>query len=211
MIDLAGVVLEGQRVRLEPLNLAWHWEGLMAIGLDPDLWRWTLSAIETPEDLRAYLETAVAEHAAGRALPFATRDLVSGRIAGSTRFATVDCGNRRVEIGWTWIGRPYQRSHVNTEAKYLMLRHAFERWECKRVELKTHVGNERSRNAMLRIGCTFEGVLRNYQTGDRGNTRDTAIFSIVDREWPEVKARLERMMERDPTPGVSVPGDTVVR
>ena len=118
-------------------------------------------------------------------------------MAGSTRFGSIDRANPRVEIGWTWIGRPFQRSHVNTEAKYLMLRHAFEVWDCRRVELKTHVMNERSRNAMLRIGCTFEGVLRNYQTSDRGVTRDTAMFSIIDREWPEVKARLERMMLRD--------------
>jgi len=204
MIDLTPVTLEGRRIRLEPLDLGRHWEGLVAIGVDPDLWRWTLNSVEAPEDLRNYLETAVAEHAAGRALPFATRDLASGRIAGSTRFATIDHVNRRVEIGWTWIGREFQRSHVNTEAKHLMLRHAFERWECKRVELKTHVGNQRSRKAMLRIGCTFEGVLRNYQTGERG-TRDTAIFSIVDREWPEVKARLERMMEHDPAAGPAAP------
>lgn len=196
-IDLAPVTLEGRRVRMEPLQLAWHWEALLAIGLDPDLWRWTLSKVEQPEDLRRYLEHALADQAAGRAVPFATRDLVSGRIAGCTRFGTIDHANRRVEIGWTWIGRPFQRSHVNTEAKYLMLRHAFEQWGCVRVELKTHVGNERSRNAMLRIGCTFEGVLRGYQTSETGVTRDTAMFSIVAPEWAEVKARLEEMMARE--------------
>jgi len=198
-IDLKPVTLVGGRVQMEPLQMAWHWEALLAIGLEPELWRWTLSSIETPDELRRYLESALADHTAGRALPFATRDLVSGRIAGCTRFGTIDHGNRRVEIGWTWIGRVFRRSHVNTEAKYLMLRHAFERWDCVRVELKTHVNNERSRNAMLRIGCTFEGVLRNYQTGDQG-TRDTAMFSIVDREWPEVKARLERMLDGEASP-----------
>ena len=201
-IDLTPVSLEGKRIRLEPLDLAWHWEGLLAIGLDPDLWRWSLTAIESAEDLRAYLEAAVADRAVGRALPFATRDLASGRIAGTTRFGTIDHGNRRVEIGWTWIGRDFQRSYVNTEAKYLMLRYAFERWDCVRVELKTHVDNERSRAAMLRIGCTFEGVLRSYQTSNRGVTRDSAMFSLVAREWPEVKGRLERMMEREPVGGL---------
>jgi RimJ/RimL family protein N-acetyltransferase len=204
-IDLAPVTLEGRRVRMEPLDLAWHWEGLLAIGLDPELWRWTLTTVESPEDLRRYLESALADHAAGRALPFATRDVVSGRIAGCTRFGTIDPGNRRVEIGWTLVGRPFQRTHVNTEAKYLMLGHAFERWECRRVELKTHVLNEPSRNAILRIGATFEGVLRSYQTSERGVTRDTAMFSIVDREWPDVKARLERLMEADSSAPPRVP------
>jgi RimJ/RimL family protein N-acetyltransferase len=191
----APVTLAGRRVRLEPLDLDRHWEGLRAIGVDPDLWRWTLNSVESDADLRGYLESAVREQAEGRSLPFATIDMASGAIAGSTRFSNMDRGNRRVEIGWTWIGRPFQRSHVNTEAKYLMLGHAFERWGLKRVELKTHEGNERSRNAMLRIGCTFEGVLRNYQTGPRG-TRNSAMFSITDAEWPAVKARLEGLMVR---------------
>jgi N-acetyltransferase len=203
VIDVTPVTLEGRRVRMETLNLALHWEGLLAIGLDPELWRWTLNSITSPEELRAYLETAVEEHRSARSLPLATRDLASGRIAGCTRFSSIDHGNRRVEIGWTWVGQPYRRTYINTEAKYLMLGHAFEKWQCKRVELKTHVGNERSRNAMLRIGCTFEGVLRNYQTGDKG-TRDTAMFSITDGEWPEVKAKLERMMERDHAAGATV-------
>lgn len=197
---MAPVTLDGTRVRMELLVLDRHFEGLCAIGLDPDLWRWTLSAIATREELRGYLETALEEQAEGRSVPFATIDRASGTVAGCTRFGSIDRANRRVEIGWTWIGRPFQRSHVNTEAKYLMLTHAFETWGCRRVELKTHVLNERSRNAMLRIGCTFEGVLRSYQTSEAGVTRDTAIFSIVDREWPEVKARLETMMTREVRP-----------
>ena len=187
------MTLQGSRVRMEPLDLARHWEGLLAIGTDADLWRWTLNLVASPEDLREYLETALRERAEGRSLPFATIDIASGTVAGCTRFGSMEPLNRRVEIGWTWVGRPFQRSHVNTEAKYLMLRHAFETWGCKRVELKTHEYNERSRNAMLRIGCTFEGILRNYQTGPRG-TRNSAMFSVIDREWPVVKARLETMM-----------------
>ncbi len=192
-MNMTPVTLDGSRVRMEPLDLARHFTGLAAIGLDPDLWRWTLSTVATEADLRDYLETALREQAEGRALPFVTIDKASGRVAGCTRFGSIDHSNRRVEIGWTWVGRPFQRSHVNTEAKFLMLRHAFETWGCKRVELKTNVFNERSRNAMLRIGCTFEGVLRNYQTGPNG-TRDTAMFSIIDVEWPAVKARLELMV-----------------
>jgi RimJ/RimL family protein N-acetyltransferase len=191
---LSSVTLEGRRVRLEPLDLERHWEGLVAIGLEPDLWKWTLNRVESADHLREYLETAIRERDEGRSLPFATVDIASGRIAGSTRFSTFDRGNRRAEIGWTWIGGGFRRSHVNTEAKYLMLGHGFETWRLKRIELKTHEKNERSRNAMLRIGCTFEGILRNYQTGDTG-TRNSAIFSIVDTEWPAVKARLERMIE----------------
>lgn len=190
--------LEGVRVRLEPLSLDRHFEPLCAIGLDPDLWRWTLHVVATPGDLRGYLDEALREQSEGRSVPFATIDLVSGRVAGCTRFGTIEPKHRRVEIGWTWVGRPFQRSHVNTEAKYLMLRHAFEAWECRRVELKTNVLNERSRAAMLRIGAREEGVLRKHALSDLGVSRDTVYYSILDDEWPEVKQRLEEMIARHP-------------
>src|SRR5262245_54405407 len=122
------VTLEGRRVRLEPLDLDRHFEGLLAIALDPDLWRYTLGDVTSEADLRRYLDTALAERDAGRALPFATIDRESGRVAGCTRFGNIDVPNRRVEIGWTWVGAPWRRTHVNTEAKYRMLRHAFETW-----------------------------------------------------------------------------------
>ena len=144
MPEFAPVTLTGTRVRLEPLTLERHFDPLFAIAVDPDLWRWTLNAVEKPEDLRAYLDEALRDQAEGRALPFATVDLVTGQVAGSTRFGNIEPKHRRVEIGWTWVGRAFQRSHVNTEAKYLMLRHAFEMWGCRRVELKTNVKNERS-------------------------------------------------------------------
>ena len=194
---LAPVVLEGRRVRMEPLSLGMHWDGLLAIGLDPDLWQWTLNRCDTPEKLRAYLERALEEQSQGRSLPFATRDLVSGKVAGCTRYGNIDLHNRRVEIGWTWVGVPWQRSHVNTEAKYLMLKHAFETVGCVRVELKTNSLNTRSRNAMLRIGCKEEGTHRKHSVSDWGVWRDTVYFSILDTEWPAVKARLEGMMERE--------------
>src|SRR5438046_8172197 len=129
-MNIAPVILEGRRVRLEPLDPERHFDRLCAIGLDPDLWRWTTNTIETREELRRYVETALREQAEGRSLPFATVDIASDEVAGSTRFGTIDHANRRVEIGWTWIGRAFQRSHVNTEAKFLMLRHAFEVWGC---------------------------------------------------------------------------------
>ena len=193
-MNVSPVVLTGRRVRLEPLSLERHFEGLCAVGLDPQLWRWTLTCIETRDDLRRYAETALREQAEGRSLPFATLDLVSGRVAGSTRYGNIDPPNRKLEIGWTWLGREFQRTHVNTEAKYLMLRHAFDVLGCVRVELKTNVLNRRSRDAMLRLGCTEEGTLRKHGISERGVPRDTVYYSILDDEWPQVKTRLEAMI-----------------
>jgi N-acetyltransferase len=175
---------------MEPLSLERHHEGLAAIAFDPDMWTWTLTTMETPDDLRRYLEEALREQREGRSLPFATVDVASGRVAGCTRFGNMDPRNRRVEIGWTWVGREFRRSHVNTEAKYLMLRHAFETWGCVRVELKTNVKNRRSRDAMLRIGAVEEGILRSHAISDRGVVRDTIYYSILADEWPGVRARL---------------------
>jgi RimJ/RimL family protein N-acetyltransferase len=186
-------VLEGAHVRLEPLSLD-HLDALTAVGLDPDLWQWTLAQNRTPEDMRRYVETALAEHRAGQALPFATVERTSGRVVGSTRFAAIERSHRRVEIGWTWIARPWQRTVVNTEAKFLMLRHAFEVWGCVRVELKTNAKNERSRRAILRIGAVEEGTLRKHQLNADGTPRDSVYFSIIDDEWAPVKSRLEGML-----------------
>jgi N-acetyltransferase len=195
--EFAPVTLEGTRVRLEPLTLARHFDPLLEIALDPDLWRWTMNVVASPEDLRGYLDEALREQAEGRSVPFATIDLGSGQVAGCTRFGNIEPKHRRVEIGWTWVGRPFQRSHVNTEAKYLMLRHAFEVWECRRVELKTNVRNERSRAAMVRIGAREEGILRKHALSDSGVSRDTIYYSVIDDEWPEVKGRLEEMIARN--------------
>ena len=192
-MNVVPVTLTGSRVRMEPLDLDRHFEGLSGIGLDPDLWKWTLNACATPDQLRDYLETALREQREGRSLPFATIDVASGQVAGCTRFGNIETQHRKAEIGWTWVGRPFQRSHVNTEAKYLMLSHAFETWGCVRVELKTNVLNRRSRDAMLRIGCVEEGVLRQNMISDRGVRRDTVYYSILDHEWPAVKERLEAM------------------
>jgi RimJ/RimL family protein N-acetyltransferase len=172
-----------------------HLEPLTAIGLDPDLWRWSTAPNRTPEDMRRYVETALAEQRAGQALPFATIERGSGSVVGSTRFAAIDRAHRRAEIGWTWIARPWQRTAVNTEAKFLMLRHAFETWRCMRVELKTNSNNERSRRAILRIGATEEGTFRKHMLNEDGTVRDSVYFSIIDDEWPAVKRRLEAMMQ----------------
>lgn len=195
-MDPCPITLAGRRVRLEPLDLSRHLEGLLLVGLEPELWRWTLDRCTTPEALERYLRQALAEQDEGRSLPFATLDLVSGRVAGCTRFGNIDRRNRRVEIGWTWIGTAFQRSHVNTEAKHLMMRHAFEELGCVRVELKTNLLNDKSRNAMKRIGCVEEGVLRKHGVNVDGVWRDTIFYSVLDTEWPAVKLRLEEMMTR---------------
>jgi RimJ/RimL family protein N-acetyltransferase len=197
-LEIAPVTLDGTRVRMEPLALERHRDGLFEIGLDPDLWRWTQTIVRAPEDLARYLDDALREQKEGRSIPFATIDKASGRVAGCTRYGSIDRRNRRVEIGWTWVGRPFQRTHVNTEAKYLMMRHAFETLGCARVELKTNVLNRRSRDAMLRIGCVEEGVLRKHAVNDDGVWRDTIFYGVLDTEWPAVRARLVGMMRRDP-------------
>ncbi|GAC1365824.1 MAG: GNAT family protein [Herpetosiphon sp.] len=192
---IAPVILQGTTVRLEPLSLE-HLEELTAVGLDSELWRWTTGVVQTRDGLRAYIEDALAGHAAGTTMPFATIDRATGRAVGSTRYGNIDAHNRRVEIGWTWIGRAWQRTGVNTEAKYLMLRHAFETGGCIRVELKTDVLNLRSRQAMLRIGAQEEGILRQHMITVSGRIRDTVYFSIIDSEWPAVKAALEEKMDK---------------
>lgn len=189
------VTLEGAHVRLVPLTLE-HLPALAEIAFDPELWRWTGSRVESPDDLRAYVEEALQMQARGAALPFATTLRDSGQVVGSTRFGNIELQHKRVEIGWTWIARPWQRSAVNTEAKYLMLRHAFEALDCNRVELKTDVLNERSRAAILRLGAKQEGILRQHMIAPGGRVRDTVYFSIVREEWPAVKAELERKMGR---------------
>jgi RimJ/RimL family protein N-acetyltransferase len=193
MMAVGPVTLEGQYVRLEPLSLDHH-SALCKVGLDPDLWRWTTTSITTADQMRAYIETALDWELEGTALPFAAVEKRSGQVVGSTRFGSIDRLNRRVEIGWTWVARNWQRTPINTETKYLMLRHAFETLGCIRVEFKTDSLNERSRRAILRIGAKEEGVLRNHMICDNGRLRHTVYYSIIDSEWPAAKERLERML-----------------
>ena len=184
------VILQGRHVRLEPLTPA-HAAGLAEVGLDDDLWKWIPTPVRTPKEMSAYVQSALQDQAAGTALPFALIDKSSGRIIGSTRYANIEREHHRLEIGWTWVARPWQRTAINTEAKYLLLRHAFETLKCMRVELKTDSLNARSRAAILRIGASQEGIFRNHMMTATGRIRHTVYFSIVNSEWPEVKARLE--------------------
>ncbi|HVO22416.1 MAG TPA: GNAT family protein [Candidatus Margulisiibacteriota bacterium] len=195
-MQIVPLTLDGKHIRLEPLSLA-HQAQLSEVGCDDNIWRWSpRAAIRTPDDMRRYIESALQQHSKGASLPFATIERASGRAVGSTRFAEIDVEHRRVEIGYTWIAPPWQRTAVNTEAKYLMMRHAFETWECIRVELKTDSLNERSRNAILRIGAKEEGVLRNHMLTHGGRLRHSVYFSVIAAEWPAVKASLEAKLAR---------------
>jgi N-acetyltransferase len=187
---LEPVTLTGRFVRLEPLALA-HVDALCAVGLDPELWRWIPFPVTTTEQMRAYVETALAEQAAGTSLPFAVIHQASGAVIGSTRYGNISLPNKRVEIGWTWYAPAYQRSPVNTESKLLLLTHAFERLGMIRVELKTDALNAKSRAAIARIGGTEEGIFRRHLICQSGRVRDTVYFSILDHEWPEKKRALE--------------------
>lgn len=189
-MKIEPVSLDGQNVRLEPLSLA-HLDELCAVGLDDELWRWTLSQVHSKAEMSSYIEDALTSQKNGSLLPLATIEKTTGRVVGSTRYANIDLDNRRLEIGWTWIARAWQRTAVNTEAKFLMLKHAFETLGCNRVEFKTDALNERSRNAILRIGAKQEGILRKLIVLPNGRVRDTVYFSIIDTEWAEVKKNLE--------------------
>jgi N-acetyltransferase len=189
------VILEGAQVRLEPLTLAHH-AALCEIGLDPELWQWIPYRATTAEEMLAYIQSALKDQAAGSAQPFATLERSTGRVIGSTRYMNIDVTNRRREIGATWIAKPWQRTAINTEAKYLMLRHAFETLDCIRVELKTDALNQKSRNAILRIGAKEEGTLRRHVVTWTGRVRDSVYFSVLDSEWPQVKAALEAKLTR---------------
>ena len=187
---IAPVTLEGRYVRLEPLS-AEHSAELAKVGLDEDLWKWIPTPVRTLEEMRLYVQTALREQANGSALPFVLIERTSGRLIGSTRYGNIERAHHRLEIGWTWVARQWQRSAINTETKYLLLRHAFETLQCIRVELKTDSLNERSRTAILRIGAREEGTFRNHMITASGRIRHTIYFSILDCEWLDVKSRLE--------------------
>jgi N-acetyltransferase len=196
--------LEGRYVRLEPLG-EHHIKPLLAIATGPrETFGFTFVAQDEPA-MKAWVATALADRAAGRACPFATIDRRADRVVGSTRFGNVEfwawpegSPYQRgkdvpdvVEIGWTWLSPDVQRSGINTEAKLLMLTHAFETWRVHRVSLMTDARNMRSRDAILRLGTKFDGILRAARVASDGGIRDTAAYSILEAEWPEVKARLQ--------------------
>ena len=189
------VVLFGRAVRLEPLTAA-HVDAVFPVAIQPALWQHTVSRIESREDLLAYVDEALSEQQAGSSLPFATIAAATGEVIGSTRFGNIVPRFRRAEIGWTWIGEAWQRTAVNTEAKLLMLQHAFETWDFRRVEFKTSARNAKSRQALLRLGAVEEGTLRQHMTHADGTPRDSVYYSILRDEWPTVKARLIGRLDR---------------
>jgi RimJ/RimL family protein N-acetyltransferase len=191
---LQPVTLEGQVVRLEPLSVA-HEPALLAAAQDERIWRFTIHDPRTPELMHDYVRSALSDRDRGEALPFAVYHREAGRVIGATRYHSISAPNRGVEIGFTWYAPEFWRTRVNTECKYLLLCHAFDVLGCIRVELKTDGRNDRSREAILRLGAREEGTLRSKVIMRDGHRRDSVYFSILDHEWPAVKERLERMLK----------------
>lgn len=187
------VTLEGRFARLEPMRPDHH-AGLTAAAVDAEIWKYMRDVIRTGEDMSAYMDAAFEAHRDGSAMPFVTVNVRTGEVVGSTRFAAYDPANHHVEIGWTWLSAAARRTAINTEAKLLMLSHAFETLGCVRVEFKTDALNERSRNAILRLGATEEGTFRKHLLLWSGRYRDSVYYSILDTEWPSVRARLQHFL-----------------
>jgi RimJ/RimL family protein N-acetyltransferase len=186
--------LEGEFVRLEPMSLE-HLAGLTEAGRDPRIWTWMPLDGSTSEGMRTLVDGALAANAAGSEIPFVTIERATGRVVGSSRYLAVAPEHLRLEIGWTWIDPAFQRTAVNTEAKILMLGHAFEDLGCRRVELKTDALNEQSRTAILRLGAQFEGIFRKHMVMAGGRARDSAYYGATDTEWPAVQAGLRARLE----------------
>ena len=192
-LRIAPVTLEGAHVRLEPLTAA-HTEALMRAGEPDEIWTWLPWRPRTRPDWHAWVESALEAQRVGGQLPFVTVERVTGDVVGSTRFLAISPPDRRLEIGGTWLNPRVQRTPVNTECKYLLLRHCFETLGCLRVELKTDARNTNSQRAIARIGATREGVFRKHMLARHGFQRDSVYFSIIDDDWPAVKLRLEAML-----------------
>lgn len=190
------VVLDHTHVRLEPLSMA-HYDGLAAVSAEPALFRYmSFGSLADPARLRAWMETTVREPEQGIAVAFAIIDRATGAVAGCTSYCDIAAKHRWVEIGRTWLGTAYQRTALNTECKYLLLRHAFETLGANRVQLKTDARNLPSQAAIERIGARKEGILRAHMVLPEGHIRDTVMYSVIAPEWPEVKAGLEVRMAR---------------
>jgi len=183
------ITLISERVRLEPM-LSEHLDQLAAIASEASIWELAPEQVDDRGKIGKYIDQALKDQAEGKSLPFVTKLSETGEIVGSTRFGNIDPPNLKAEIGWTWITPAWQQSFVNTEAKFLMLTHAFEVWKCIRVEFKTDATNLRSRNAIVRLGAVEEGTLRQHMITESGRFRDSVYFSILDKEWGPVKERL---------------------
>jgi len=191
-MQIGPVTLEGRRARLVPMTVD-DVDALSRAAAFPEIWEHTgTRPILTVDDMRRYVDVALAERAMGTAMPFVNVDPATGEIIGSTRFANISLADRRVEIGWTWMRPDHQRTGVNGEAKSMMLRHAFEVWGALRVEIKTDVRNTRSRAAIERIGGLYEGTFRQHMVVRDGRVRDTVYYSIMDYDWRDPNHRTYR-------------------
>jgi RimJ/RimL family protein N-acetyltransferase len=196
MMQVTPITLVGKHVRLEPLSEV-HVHGLAEIGVGRDFWTFMLYGdMQSEADMRAWVTDLLGRAKKGTDLPFAVIHLASDQVAGATRYLNIVPKDRGLEIGGTWYGLEYQRTAVNTESKYLLMRHAFETFGCIRVQFKTDLRNERSQAAIERIGAVKEGVLRNHMIRPDGQLRHSVFYSVIESEWPGVRARLEAMMEK---------------
>ena len=192
------VILYGNRVRLEPLGPA-HAADLFTVSQDPDIWTYMpVDPSHSLEALSTWIEAALRARAQGQQMPFAIVDALSGKVVGSTRYLSIAPQDYGIEIGWTWLAREVRRTAVNTECKYLLLRHAFESLRAIRVQLKTDSRNQRSQRAIERLGALREGVLRKQMILENGYQRDTVMYSIIAAEWPAVKSGLEEKLLASP-------------
>jgi RimJ/RimL family protein N-acetyltransferase len=195
LVKVEPVTLSGRIVRLEPLSEA-HISSLAKVGLEEDIWRYMrYGKVETVEQLSNWVRELLDLQALGTDLPFAVISLISGNAIGCTRYMQIDLLNRSLEIGGTWYGLDYQRTQVNSECKYLLLKHAFEKLECIRVWFKTDLRNLHSQRALERLGAVKEGVLRNHMILPDGYIRDSVVYSILPNEWPQIKTRLEAQLK----------------
>jgi len=199
-VEISPVTLEGKHVRLEPLTAA-HADQLLAAASDGELWNSKVTVVPSQETISEYLRAALDGQSKGRELPFVIsrkepETQADHSVVGTTRFYDISPVDRKAAIGYTWLAKSAQRTPVNTEAKLLLLTHAFETWRLVRVELITDVLNEQSRAAILRLGAKQEGILRNHLILPNGRVRDSVFFSIIDEEWPEVKAKLQARLDQ---------------
>lgn len=181
--------LENTRALLKPLTEE-DFDGLITIGLEPSLWKLSLNKIETRDDLLNYLQTAIRQRELSQSLPFTILDKETGQIAGCTRYGNIVFEHKRLEIGWTWLGVEYQKTGLNRACKYELLRYAFEELGMLRVELKTDALNLNSRQAMMKMGASEEGILRKHLITEGGRHRDSVYYSIIADEWPQIKERV---------------------
>ncbi len=194
-MNLHPITLTGQYAQLEPLTQQ-HLAEILLAAADGELWQLFFTSVPTPEKTADWLSLALQMQDLGQALPFIVRDRRNGKIVGSTRFCNIDSKNQRLEIGYTWYSQSVQRSGINTECKLMLLNHAFENLGCIAVEFRTDWFNKRSQAAIERLGAKRDGVLRNHMLQADGRIRDTVVYSIIQTEWPGVKANLRYLLQR---------------